>query len=459
MEKMDYYRRRRGKKIGLGAGVGLACSIVAGAGARLFALPAGLAFAYMLHNVMMDAYPPRIPVRMYHSVAEDTGDWIWGFLSLAPDLFEAEMRFLAEHKYNTIFLDELYWYVKEGRPLPPKSLALTFDDGYLDNWVNVYPILKKYGLRATIFVSPEFVDPTPTPRPNLEEVWNGKVTRDEIAELGYLSWAELRAMQESGVIDIQSHTMTHTWHFTGSKIIDFHNPHDAYPWLVWNEYPDIKYRWLNEDQRELVPWGRPVYVNDRAVRARRYFDDPALAEFICEYVEKQGGIGFFQDPNWRERLLELAKNFSQQNTLKDRVESDDEYYERVLWEVGESKRILEEKLKKKVDFLCWPGGAYTQQALQIAEKCGYLATTVKGGFNRFGDDPTKIARGGYITRLFHPLYFKRLHVLSTFIGDAKFRGNGYAGLFAKMCCIIGYGMSGILKIFGKGGQAQKLWIL
>ena len=68
------------------------------------------------------------------------------------------------------------------------TLFLSFDDGYLDNWIYVFPMLKKFKYKATIFVSPEFVDPRPIVRPTLEDYWNDKKSLAEIDNWGFLSW-------------------------------------------------------------------------------------------------------------------------------------------------------------------------------------------------------------------------------------------------------------------------------
>lgn len=63
--------------------------------------------------------------------------------------------------------------------LPKDSILITFDDGYKNNYTNAFPILKKYGLKATIFLNTKYVE------------------NDEF----YLNWNEIKEMYESGLID------------------------------------------------------------------------------------------------------------------------------------------------------------------------------------------------------------------------------------------------------------------
>lgn len=111
------------------------------------------------------------------------------FISLAvrPDDFDTQMKYLSENGYHTISPDELYDSLAGTGELPDNPVMITFDDGYEDNYVNAYPILKKYGFKATIFVVTSFLDKN---------------------KKGYMSWDQAREMDANG-ISIQSHTVDH----------------------------------------------------------------------------------------------------------------------------------------------------------------------------------------------------------------------------------------------------------
>ena len=97
--------------------------------------------------------PAGVPILMYHSISnEKNNDAV-----IAPELFAEQMAFLSREGYHPITLDALYAYLTEGKPLPQKPVVLTFDDGYRDTYEVVYPILKRYGFAATLFVSTEFI--------------------------------------------------------------------------------------------------------------------------------------------------------------------------------------------------------------------------------------------------------------------------------------------------------------
>lgn len=344
--------------------------------------------------------PISVPVVMYHGVAPDRPGWLWNHLITPVEVFEAQMSLLREKGWNTITLGRLYSHMKENAPLPEKPVVLTFDDGYLDNWVFAYPILKKYGHHAAIWMTTDFIDPASDPRPTLEDVWNGSMSADDLPGAGFLSWAEMRSMEKTGHVEVQSHAKTHTWHFCGEEIVDFHRPAgvDGYvpqPWLSWNAAPEKKHAYMTRDFGLDIPWGTPVYRHERALVARRYFDEPSRSRALSAKVEAGGGAAFFDRPCWRDELAAVA---AASGDGSGRYETDEEYEKRVTEELAGSRAVLSQGLGREVDFLCWPGGGYNTTTLKIAAEAGYLSTTTdylnSGMKNIHGQKPDRINRIG-----------------------------------------------------------------
>lgn len=123
-----------------------------------------------------------VPVLNYHKV-----DNLNIALSLTPEEFDEQIGYLAANGYHAITPDQLMNYLKYGRALPDKPVLITFDDGYLDNYTNAYPILKKHGFTATIFIVTDLV---------------GKDER-------FMTWDQVREMQKDGFV-FGSHTVNHT---------------------------------------------------------------------------------------------------------------------------------------------------------------------------------------------------------------------------------------------------------
>lgn len=151
----------------------------------------------------------RVPVLCYHYVRGPVGPIqfvrVFGYVVLSLPLlddseiwkvsrrgFERQIQYLVAHGYHTVTLDDLHDWQMGRLELPAKSIVLTFDDGEESAYKYVYPLLEKYGLRATLFVVTSRVGTT----------WNG---------IQCIDWPRLREMQRSGVFNVESHT--HDLHY------------------------------------------------------------------------------------------------------------------------------------------------------------------------------------------------------------------------------------------------------
>ena len=142
-----------------------------------------LTLLLLLGGIALMYASPGVSVLNYHQVEEKNGNP----LTLWPDQFEAQMAYLADEGYTTITIDEMMDALENGTSLPEKPVIITFDDGYADNYEYAYPILKKYGFKATIFLIYDFTNAYPN----------------------YLTWEQIDEMKQSGLIRFESHTMTH----------------------------------------------------------------------------------------------------------------------------------------------------------------------------------------------------------------------------------------------------------
>lgn len=129
----------------------------------------------------------QVPVLMYHYVDDEpppAGPYADGLTVRTPDFVE-QMDYLVENGYHTVRLADVYLAMAGIMDLPEKPVALTFDDGGLDNYTVAFPILKDRGLSATFFV----------------------ITKTVGAE-GQMSWDQLREMTVAGM-SVQSHSYSH----------------------------------------------------------------------------------------------------------------------------------------------------------------------------------------------------------------------------------------------------------
>lgn len=314
-----------------------------------------------------------VPIIMYHSVGIVDKDWAWNYLTCPYEVFEDQLRWLKKKGFRSVTLSRLYENMAKGEQSGERVIALTFDDGYLDNWTFVFPLLMNYGFNGTFFISPEFVDPCESVRPTLGDFWAGRAELDELPKVGFMSWPELRAMAGDGQAEIQSHALSHTWYPKGSRIMDFRHPGDGYIWMTWNRHPGKK-PFLQKDDPRLIEWGAPVYEHAKSLEARRYYPDPGLDRFLVDHVRNNGGEGFFMG-DWRTALFQKVKEYTSEHSLEGRSETKAEYEDRIRYELRQSKEAIQEHLGTSVMLLCWPGGGISDIALRIAKEEGYVAST------------------------------------------------------------------------------------
>ena len=105
----------------------------------------------------MNRSSQMVPIIVYHSIA-DPHARVLRKLSLPVALFERQLAYLRKHGFQSMDLHDIQHFLRDGRSLPPKALAITFDDGYLGNWVYAFPLLKRYGMKVTVFVATDFIE-------------------------------------------------------------------------------------------------------------------------------------------------------------------------------------------------------------------------------------------------------------------------------------------------------------
>jgi peptidoglycan/xylan/chitin deacetylase (PgdA/CDA1 family) len=166
-----------------------------------------------------------VPVLMYHHVSP-----VEGMINVVPANFEQQLLWLKRRGYRSLTSEEFAGHLN-GNPVPAKSVLITFDDGYLDNWVYAYPLLKKYGYTALVFLVTSWINDgplrhclgqgelpeTPSHRECEERISNGQ--SDDVI----LRWSEIKAMRDDGVLEFHSHTHTHTrWDLSAPEEKNIH---------------------------------------------------------------------------------------------------------------------------------------------------------------------------------------------------------------------------------------------
>lgn len=157
--------------------LGQVCNAVAGSGSHRFCtVPTRASCAGC-----------TLPILMYHDVVEANprGD------EVSRAQFDAQLRWLTANNYQSLSVNEALRYLATGvNPYPGKKpVLITFDDGYIGNYTIAFPLLRTLRHRAVFFVHTDFV---------------GVVTSKD-----HLDWNEIREVEQSGVVEVHSHTETH----------------------------------------------------------------------------------------------------------------------------------------------------------------------------------------------------------------------------------------------------------
>lgn len=137
-----------------------------------------------------DVKPVKIPIIMYHYVeyVKDAKDIIRKKLSISPFLFEQHLRTLKDAHYETYFVKDIPQILDGTIDYSTHSAILSFDDGYQDFYTDVFPLLKKYNMRATLYIITNY-----------------------IGKKGFLDEGQIRQLIDSDLVEIGSHTQDHVY--------------------------------------------------------------------------------------------------------------------------------------------------------------------------------------------------------------------------------------------------------
>ena len=132
----------------------------------------------------MSRWSYHIPILGYHRVGRHRADHV---PTVSAEAFERQLTLVARGGYRVLSFDEIAGLLDRGERLPRRSLSITFDDGYEETSTVAWPLLKRFGFSAAVFVSP-----------------------GEVGAPGFATWEQINAMAKDGMI-IGSHTMHHSY--------------------------------------------------------------------------------------------------------------------------------------------------------------------------------------------------------------------------------------------------------
>jgi peptidoglycan/xylan/chitin deacetylase (PgdA/CDA1 family) len=302
-----------------------------------------------------------LPILQFHSVSA-AGPYRAPSIAVSPRLFERQMAFLARH-YAVISLDEVVDCVECHRPFPKRAVALTFDDGYLDNYVVALPILRRHGLSATFFL-------TAGPVVGRERFW---VSWLRTAVLGA---ADLSGLAAAGLVPAS---------------------------LV----------------RRATPPRREWIIDDLTARANRADPRarPELLDRVAQAVQAERSAGAdpgeMLRPEHARAMVEAGMAIGSHTVTHPNLPTLNA--DEAVRELTESRDLLEAVSGQPVQHLAYPGGPdprrpiFTAETKALARRAGYrsASTSDRGGVS-LDSDPFALERYDVNDRLGFPGFALRL---------------------------------------------------
>lgn len=332
-----------------------------------------------------------LPVLMHHLISNDTSH-----LSVKPAVFEKQCRSLAEKGWFGVGLAEAEDFLIHGAPLPEKSFLMTFDDGFLDNYVYAWPIMRKYGHKGVIFAVADRISEAQQAcaaqnqgsanliRPTIADVWSGDCESQDLpmvdkllhkGELGYtirrdwfLNWDEARLMEKSGIIAIAGHSTRHESVFAGPDFSDFVRPKENLRTFCHTVPPSF--------------WGLPAFDRVPELANRAFIPSPDLCEEIKALVpqEEAAALEFFNFPANVDRLTALVERHAGNLGEFESLEAQRQRLQEIM---DKSQATLSQELGHKIRSFCWPWGVFCEEARQAGLAAGFeVFYTTKLGINR-----------------------------------------------------------------------------
>lgn len=150
--------------------------------------PTATPSAQNLPTIHQNDFCLNIPVLLYHHIQPYTLAQKEGQANLSVDdkIFESQMAYLASSGYRAIDINELAQALLTNQNLPPKSIAITVDDGYEDIYAYAFPVIRRYNLKMNLMIPTGLMNNT-----------------------GYLRWNQLKEMADSGLVFAYNHTWSH----------------------------------------------------------------------------------------------------------------------------------------------------------------------------------------------------------------------------------------------------------
>jgi peptidoglycan/xylan/chitin deacetylase (PgdA/CDA1 family) len=310
---------------------------------------------------------------------------------------EPRLRYLADNGYQTVTSDAVARLVRDRVHPGPRRVVLCFDDAWASLWTTAGPLLRRYGFTAVTFAIPARIIDAPSARPTIDD--GAEPAGVDRSDRPFVSWPELRALHDSGTIDVQSHSWSHSMIFSDATAHAFVTPAYAQePLLNRPRVAAGDATGTAEDGRPafLTPdnLGAPLYARrSRLSDAWRHVEDPRARDRCIEHVRANGGPAFFDRAGWADELRAVHDTSPRQT----RVEDAEARERSIRHELERARDDLNARLGgPHVRHVCAPWGIAGTVTRRAARALGFETLYADRVFGRravrAGDDPFGLMR-------------------------------------------------------------------
>jgi len=254
----------------------------------------------------------QVVILMYHRVAPRIDNW--ALEPLDPKSFRKQIEYFC-HNYEILPLDRLVQYIQLGRSLPEKAIVITFDDGYKDNFRYAFPILKKYHVPATIFLT------------------TGHIGTDKLFWWDKVSYIiQHSCAKELNLDEVGRH-------------------------LLGSEIDKLRARSAVMEKMKKLPPERKEQMIDKLIS--------------ISGVDVPSGLGEGLILSWNEirKMNNNGIDFGAHTVNHQSLANFPS--ERAKWEIIQSKKDIEEELGEEVSAFSYPNGDLSLELIELIKKCGF----------------------------------------------------------------------------------------
>ncbi|MDG6895928.1 polysaccharide deacetylase family protein [Volucribacter amazonae] len=237
--------------------------------------------------------------------------------------------------------------------LPANSILITFDDGYRSNYELAYPILKQFNLKATIFLNTKYID----------------------IDDNYLTWQQIQEMYNSGLIDFQLHTHSHSLIPKNTEVTGFYDQTTSD--YLKRESFNLFFKGLYHKQQHSQQFnGLPLFKFRSRLAVKGYLPHK---DFITKYqnITQQKA---FQQKSLKQRRLWLTQHFKQQQKHYFSPVSKKQFLAYIRDEIEQNQRLIKQYLGYNATALAYPWGQRCRTSKNYLKQLGVdtFVTTKKG---------------------------------------------------------------------------------